>query len=53
MSITVHDLAWMIDHSLLHPTMTDAMLTQGGELALRSHVAAVCIKPYAVLLFNP
>lgn len=50
MSITVHDLAKMIDHSLLHPTMTDAILQKGCELALKYDVATVCIKPYAVPL---
>lgn len=48
MSITVHDLAKMIDHSLLHPTMTDQMLKEGCELAMKYNVASVCIKPYAV-----
>ena len=50
MSITVHQLAKMIDHSLLHPTMTDAILKQGCELALEYDVATVCIKPHAVSL---
>lgn len=40
----------MIDHSLLHPTMTDADLRQGCALARRYDVASVCIKPYAVPL---
>jgi deoxyribose-phosphate aldolase len=43
-------IAKMIDHSLLHPTMTDAELAAGCELAGRLDVAAVCIKPYAVPL---
>lgn len=38
----------MIDHSLLHPTMTDAMLKQECEVAKKYDVASVCIKPYAV-----
>ena len=42
------DLAKMIDHSLLHPTMTDAELEAGCQLAAKYHVASVCIKPYAV-----
>ena len=50
MPITVRDLAKMIDHSLLHPTMTDAILEQGCALALKYDVATVCIKPYAVPL---
>ncbi|MCU0450939.1 MAG: deoxyribose-phosphate aldolase [Bernardetiaceae bacterium] len=48
MEATVHELAKMIDHSLLHPTMTDAELKAGCELARKYDVASVCIKPYAV-----
>ena len=40
----------MIDHSLLHPTMTDAELREGCAVALHYDVASVCIKPYAVAL---
>jgi len=43
-------LAKMIDHSLLHPTMTDQDLVAGCNLAILHHVATVCIKPYAVPL---
>jgi len=38
----------MIDHSLLHPTMTDQELEDGCKLAAKYDVASVCIKPYAV-----
>lgn len=38
----------MIDHSLLHPTMTDADLKAGCETAITYQTASVCIKPYAV-----
>ena len=38
----------MIDHSLLHPTMTDRDLREGCAVAAKYHVASVCIKPYAV-----
>jgi deoxyribose-phosphate aldolase len=48
MNPTYEDLAQMIDHSLLHPTMTDAELEAGCRLAARYGVASVCIKPYAV-----
>lgn len=41
-------LAKMIDHSLLHPTMTDAEIIAGCETARRYDVATVCVKPYAV-----
>lgn len=44
----VQELAKMIDHSLLHPTMTDQDLKDGCELARQYDVASVCIKPYAV-----
>lgn len=48
--MTLPTPAKMIDHSLLHPTMTDRELIDGCALALRYDVASVCIKPYAVLL---
>ena len=38
----------MIDHALLHPTLTDAALESGCEMAARYRVASVCVKPYAV-----
>jgi deoxyribose-phosphate aldolase len=47
---TLLSLAKMIDHSLLHPTMTDHDLVEGCILAARYHVATVCIKPYSVSL---
>ena len=42
------ELARMIDHSLLHPALTDRELEAGCRLARRYAVASVCIKPYAV-----
>ena len=48
MKYTYSELAGMIDHSLLHPTMTDAETRAGCELAARYQVASVCLKPYAV-----
>lgn len=48
MKYTYHELAKMIDHSLLHPTMTDQELEDGCWLAANYGVAAVCIKPYFV-----
>ncbi len=48
MKYTYEEMAKMIDHSLLHPTMTDAELEIGCALAARYQVASVCIKPYAV-----
>ena len=48
MRITVNTLAKMIDHSLLHPTMTDKILQKECRTAVKYNVASVCIKPYAV-----
>ncbi len=48
MKYTFEQLAGMIDHSLLHPAMTDQELEDGCRLAARYGVASVCIKPYAV-----
>jgi len=48
MKYTYEQLAKMIDHSLLHPTMTDQDLEAGCRLAAKYGVASVCIKPYAV-----
>lgn len=47
---TYAEIAGMIDHSLLQPTLTDADLEKGCELARRYEVASVCIKPYAVAM---
>ncbi len=44
----ISELAKVIDHSLLHPTLTDRELKEGCEYARRAQVAAVSIKPYAV-----
>ena len=38
----------MIDHSLLHPTLTDAQLESGCRLASAFEVATACVKPYHV-----
>lgn len=48
MKYTYSELAKMIDHSLLNPTMTDQELEDGCKLAAKYGVASVCIKPYAV-----
>jgi deoxyribose-phosphate aldolase len=44
----VKELAKMIDHSILHPTMTDEDLKRECEMAKKYDVASVCVKPYAV-----
>jgi deoxyribose-phosphate aldolase len=46
----VEELAKMIDHSILNPTMTDADLIRECEVAKKYDVASVCVKPYAVKL---
>ncbi len=46
--VTELEIAKMIDHSLLHPTMTDDILKDGCEISKQYNVASVCIKPYAV-----
>lgn len=47
---TYTDIAKMMDHSLLQPTLTDADLEAGCKLAREYDVASVCIKPYGVRL---
>jgi len=44
----ITELSKMIDHSLLHPTMTDKELEAGCALAKTYNTASVCIKPYAI-----
>ncbi len=48
MKYSYEELAKMIDHSLLYPTMTVRDLEDGCRLAARYGVASVCIKPYGV-----
>jgi deoxyribose-phosphate aldolase len=49
-TISLKSLAKMIDHSLLHPTLTDEAIANGCELAIKYDVATACVKPYAVKL---
>jgi deoxyribose-phosphate aldolase len=46
----VTEVAKMIDHSILHPTLTDDDLRRECEVARKYNVASVCVKPYAVKL---
>jgi deoxyribose-phosphate aldolase len=46
MNYTYADVAKMIDHSLLNPTLTAAQLEDGIRLAIAYDVASVCIMPY-------
>ena len=48
MDYTLRDLAKMIDHSLLNPTMNTETLESGIAIALKYDVASVCILPYAL-----
>lgn len=43
---TYEDVAGMIDHSLLNPTLPVPELDLGIELAIRYQVASVCIMPF-------
>ena len=46
MDYAYSDIAKMIDHSLLQPTLTQQQLDAGCRLALEYDVASVCILPY-------
>lgn len=48
MNPTTAELAKMIDHSILHPSMTDEDLVRECSIAEKYRVASVCVKPYAV-----
>ena len=45
---TCTEIARMIDHSLLQPTLTDAELEEGCRIAREYDVVSICIKPYFV-----
>ncbi|KZT52495.1 deoxyribose-phosphate aldolase [Calocera cornea HHB12733] len=47
-SVTLQELAKMIDVSLLHPTMTDAEILAGLEQAKEYDTATACVKPYSI-----
>ena len=49
-TITYHQLAKTIDHSLLRPELTEADVLEGCELAAQYDVASVCVKPCHVKL---
>jgi deoxyribose-phosphate aldolase len=46
MDYTYEDIAKMLDHSLLNPTLTVADLEAGIRIGLDYNVASVCIMPY-------
>ncbi|PYH89644.1 deoxyribose-phosphate aldolase [Aspergillus ellipticus CBS 707.79] len=49
-TVTISQIAKMIDHSLLHPTMTDADILSGLKIAKENNVATACVKPYLIPL---
>jgi len=48
MKYTYEQLAKMIDHSLLQPTLTDQEIDDGCRIAAKYGVASVCVKPYSI-----
>ncbi|KAK2593650.1 hypothetical protein QQS21_008654 [Conoideocrella luteorostrata] len=48
--VSLPKLAKLIDHSLLHPTLTDAEIQAGLLLSKQHSVASACVKPYSVPL---
>jgi deoxyribose-phosphate aldolase len=49
-NVSFETLAKMIDHSLLHPTLTDEAIVTGCKVAKSYGVATACVKPYAIHL---
>jgi len=49
LKVSLDDLSKMIDHSLLHPTMTDSDVLAGLQISNKYNVATACIKPYHIL----
>jgi deoxyribose-phosphate aldolase len=49
-ALTYEQIAKTIDHSLLRPELTEQEVSSGCELALRYHVASVCVRPCDVAL---
>jgi deoxyribose-phosphate aldolase len=49
-TVSLPILAKMIDHSLLHPTMTDSIIKDGLLISKNHNVATACIKPYSIPL---
>ena len=47
-TVTLEQLAKMIDHSLLQPTMTDQEIDAGLAVSREYGAAAACVKPYSV-----
>lgn len=49
-TVTLQQVAKTIDHSLLHPTMTDAEILEGIKISREHKVATACVKPYSIPL---
>ncbi|KAB5575318.1 hypothetical protein GE09DRAFT_591191 [Coniochaeta sp. 2T2.1] len=47
-TVSLGSIAKLIDHSLLHPTMTDAEIEEGLAISKKYNVGAACIKPYSI-----
>ena len=45
MEYSFKEIAKMIDHSLLNPSLNDQQLDEGCKIAIAYDVASVCIKP--------
>jgi deoxyribose-phosphate aldolase len=50
MDYTCHDIAQMIDHSLLRPELTEKDVREGCEIAKKYKVATVCCRPSELAL---
>ena len=46
MSITLHEIAKMLDHSTLQPFLTPEDIRKGCDIALEYGTATVCARPY-------
>lgn len=46
--VSLSSIAQMLDHALLHPTMTDSQIADGLSLCASYRVATACVKPYSV-----
>lgn len=49
-TVTIGQIAEMIDYSQLHPTMTDTDILEALRIAKRYNVATACVKPYLIPL---
>lgn len=48
--VTPHDIAKMLDHSLLKPEMDEQVVRHGLEIAKKYDVASICVRPCDVAL---